>query len=82
MPGCVCGTEGGRSSTWTGDHVRHSFVEFSRNNRDYRRKRQGSARSSSSQGTGVSEKVRSTATTVPVGLRVQGAVTFVLLLFS
>ena len=25
MPGCICGTEGGRSSTWTGDHVRHSL---------------------------------------------------------
>jgi len=27
MPGCVCGTEGGRSSTCTGDHVRH-FLPF------------------------------------------------------
>jgi len=25
MPGCICGTEGGRSSTWTGDHVRRSL---------------------------------------------------------
>ena len=25
MPGCICGTEGGPSSTWTGDHVRHSL---------------------------------------------------------
>ena len=25
MPGCICGTEGGHSSTWTGDHVRHSL---------------------------------------------------------
>jgi hypothetical protein len=42
-----------------------SFVELSGTNRDYRRKRRGSARSSSSQGTGVSGTVRSTATTVP-----------------
>ncbi len=25
MLGCQCGTEGGRSSTWTGDHVRHTL---------------------------------------------------------
>ncbi|KAG5349713.1 hypothetical protein C0989_002211 [Termitomyces sp. Mn162] len=25
MSGCVCGTEGGRSSTWTEDHVGHSL---------------------------------------------------------
>jgi len=25
MPGCICGTQGGRSSTWTGDHVHHSL---------------------------------------------------------
>ena len=25
MSGCICGTEGGRSSTWTGDHVRYSL---------------------------------------------------------
>ena len=25
MSDCICGTEGGRSSTWTGDHVRHSL---------------------------------------------------------
>jgi aminoglycoside phosphotransferase (APT) family kinase protein len=42
-----------------------SFVELSGTNRDYRRKRGGSAHSSSSQGTGVSGTVRSTATTVP-----------------
>jgi hypothetical protein len=42
-----------------------SFAELSGTNRDYRRKRRGSARSSSWQGTGVSGKVRSTPTTVP-----------------
>ena len=42
-----------------------SFVELSGTNRYYRRKRRGSARISSSQGTGVSGTVRSTATTVP-----------------
>ena len=42
-----------------------SFVELPRTNRHYRRKRRGSARSSSSQGTSVSGTVRSTATTIP-----------------
>ena len=42
-----------------------SFVEISGTDRDYRRKCRGSARSSSSQGTGVSGTVRSTATTFP-----------------
>lgn len=42
-----------------------SFVELSGTNRDYRQKRRGSARSSSSQGTSVSGTVRSTAITVP-----------------
>lgn len=32
MSGCICGLEGGRSSTWTEDHVRHSlpflFISF------------------------------------------------------
>jgi len=41
------------------------FVELSGTNRHYRRKRRGSTRSSSSQGTGVSGTVRSSATTVP-----------------
>ena len=44
-------------------------------NRNCRQKRQGSARSSSSQGTGVSKEIRPTATAVPAckreGLRVQ-----------
>ena len=41
------------------------FVELSETNRDHRRKRRGSACSSSSQGTSISGTVRSTATTVP-----------------
>ena len=41
-----------------------SFVELSGTNGDYRRKRRDIARSSSSQGTGVSGTVRSTVTTV------------------
>ena len=56
-----------------------SFIELSRTNQDYRRKRRGGTRGSSSQGTGVSETVRPTATAVPAGkkggLRVPGAVT-------
>ena len=26
MPGCICGTEGGRSLTWIGNHVPHSLL--------------------------------------------------------
>ena len=42
-----------------------SLIKLSGTKRDYRRKRRGSARSSSSQGTGVSETVRPTAAAVP-----------------
>ena len=50
-------------------------------NRNCRQKRQGSARSSSSQGTGVSKEIRPTATAVPAckrgGLRVQRVATYI-----